>query len=801
MADIPDEPTPKSVKPDEFITHLRLINFTLLVASVGLIITATQPAETFYSEAIGDLKQMIAVNDKDLAERFRTYAKEVSAKVPRPGFSENSTCYVPAYYSGRPVLARFTAHLSYLIPRQLRDKLPDLAQPTEKPPARSYPFLAEGQHRINTLDEFQRMWDFFSAKSQPTLMLPSRLSSDALIKTDRNLTDSAPLFTDRPSQAPLTLWDSSGPPVLRTGDWPAQTEARAVASHPKQEIFFIASAPTNSGVVTNHQPEVLVQMWDAQLLRSIKIIKVPGATSVTDLAVSPDGSMLAGAVHNSFRDHYILVWKLPGLIEPRKLPMVNLSTNQYDLAFSPDSRGLLVINDIFEEGAHTRKLNLISASDLKPIQSFKPDLADYRCPTFAPDGITIGVSVTRGLRKRDLCVLDAQIGRLRETIGSHNREVNRLLFLPGSKTIASASHDGTVEIWDVDKHTEPRMVVSKVAPLLSLALSPDGKTLAAGGYDMRVHLVKIDSGKVESRRHVAMIRGLCFTGAGNLVCVGMPAQEVELNYVRMEDVADGRAAILHMAEREESDRHVMSVRAEVDMQSVPFDVREDFIRSVRENRGGPWIARPFETAFPALNDLTKHLRSSRLDQLSQHLEEEAKRTGDKFEALGLKIPVSSVAKYGFVLLLGLEVYFLIHLRAFRTRRVPGNALAFQPWIGLYQDPMARAAFLFSAVVLPVASSSVLTVTVWHGASRMGAVLLVCALLASIVLSAVISREIWFAWRATNGTASGRGVPGGPGLIVSDDEVAVAAYDLWEKAGRPLGRDKEFWQKASEQLRR
>ncbi|MGY3484420.1 hypothetical protein ACVW1C_002303 [Bradyrhizobium sp. USDA 4011] len=33
----------------------------------------------------------------------------------------------------------------------------------------------------------------------------------------------------------------------------------------------------------------------------------------------------------------------------------------------------------------------------------------------------------------------------------------------------------------------------------------------------------------------------------------------------------------------------------------------------------------------------------------------------------------------------------------------------------------------------------------------------------------------------------------------DEAVAARAYELWEKAGRPEGRDEEFWHLAEQQL--
>ncbi len=38
------------------------------------------------------------------------------------------------------------------------------------------------------------------------------------------------------------------------------------------------------------------------------------------------------------------------------------------------------------------------------------------------------------------------------------------------------------------------------------------------------------------------------------------------------------------------------------------------------------------------------------------------------------------------------------------------------------------------------------------------------------------------------------------LVVNTDQISRLAYDLWEKAGRPSGRDTEFWLEAEKQLR-
>ncbi|HVW93838.1 MAG TPA: DUF2934 domain-containing protein [Devosia sp.] len=36
-------------------------------------------------------------------------------------------------------------------------------------------------------------------------------------------------------------------------------------------------------------------------------------------------------------------------------------------------------------------------------------------------------------------------------------------------------------------------------------------------------------------------------------------------------------------------------------------------------------------------------------------------------------------------------------------------------------------------------------------------------------------------------------------VVTDETIRVHAYHLWEKDGRPHGRDQEFWQRAAAEL--
>jgi serine/threonine protein kinase/WD40 repeat protein len=117
-----------------------------------------------------------------------------------------------------------------------------------------------------------------------------------------------------------------------------------------------------------------------------------------------------------------------------------------------------------------------------------------------------------------LQLLDLQTGQALAPIPDPQVQLVDVALSPDGRRIAAAGRDGTVWLRTLAAG-QSEQVQAHTGPILTLAFSPDGQTLASGGADRTVRLWDVDPLRVRAvfQGHEGIIRALHFSAQGDLL--------------------------------------------------------------------------------------------------------------------------------------------------------------------------------------------------------------------------------------------------------------------------------------------
>lgn len=150
-----------------------------------------------------------------------------------------------------------------------------------------------------------------------------------------------------------------------------------------------------------------------------------------------------------------------------------------------------------------------------------------RCVAFSSDGKTLA----SGSDDTTVKLWNVATGKEKATLRGHTDEVWFVAFLPDGKTVVSGSLDGSVRLWDIAAARQKgslRCFVpsTEYTRTPSLAISPDGKTLAVVANEKEVKLLDLQSRK-ERRRFQGDWESVVFSRDGKtLALVGVTGVEL-----------------------------------------------------------------------------------------------------------------------------------------------------------------------------------------------------------------------------------------------------------------------------------
>ncbi|MFM9812159.1 trypsin-like peptidase domain-containing protein, partial [Streptomyces scabiei] len=151
---------------------------------------------------------------------------------------------------------------------------------------------------------------------------------------------------------------------------------------------------------------------------------------------------------------------------------------------------------------------------------------------FSPDGRTLATASN----DTTIRLWDVATGKTRTTLTGHIDKVWSVAFSPDGRTLATASSDATIRLWDVTTGKTRTTLTGHTDEVYAVAFSPDGRTLASGGYETTIRLWDVATGNTRTTLtgHTSEVVSIAFSPDGRTLASG--GYETT---IRLWDVATG----------------------------------------------------------------------------------------------------------------------------------------------------------------------------------------------------------------------------------------------------------------------
>ena len=222
-----------------------------------------------------------------------------------------------------------------------------------------------------------------------------------------------------------------------------------------------------------------VQLWIAEPDGGGKLARdlLETTDSVFAVAFSPDGTKLAAAG----ADRAVRVWDVA---TGKELALIEDHADWiFDVAWSPDGKRLAT-------ASRDKTSKVFDVEKKESIATFPGHAETVYAVAFNPDGKSVA---TGGADNQVRVWNPDEDGKQAKVVGGFGGAVFRLLFALDGKTLLACGADKTVRVFE---NFAPKQALTGHNDwIYSLALSPDGKSVASGSWDGEVRLWNLLDGK------------------------------------------------------------------------------------------------------------------------------------------------------------------------------------------------------------------------------------------------------------------------------------------------------------------
>jgi len=339
------------------------------------------------------------------------------------------------------------------------------------------------------------MWDLTASVGFSNVVTnPHKVNSDEALLAYNNVVFSpdGSVLAGAGVDGKLHLWDTStGKPL--DGDSQMKHETSHVTDHKLHPITSLAFNPDGSLLVSGDD-DGKIHIWNWRTRSVIKELRGHNSIDFNDISSKAVTSLAftqnPGVLASGGMDGAVRLWSIPSfraLGKPLRNasevdPIVSLATNEEGNMLIAASFDSIMIWDVAKQTRIGEPIQI----DL---------LGMVRAMALSPTGKVIVIATGSGaLQFWDL----SKRLPLGQPVSAHTGAINGLAFNEDGNTLATVGADGNVKMWNVATqtalgapltgHTKTEVGGRSMMDVVSVAFSPDGRSLATSGIDGTVRL-------------------------------------------------------------------------------------------------------------------------------------------------------------------------------------------------------------------------------------------------------------------------------------------------------------------------
>jgi RNA polymerase sigma factor (sigma-70 family) len=282
---------------------------------------------------------------------------------------------------------------------------------------------------------------------------------------------------DKPPSDPPVQAKEKGLPAPKTVSTDASVDHIAWSHNSKSFAVQVRSWIDVDGkpTITGH----MLQVRDAQS-GDIQKTLVDTAEPLSGAAWAPDGKSVAATTVKGRPDILVKVYD-PSSGKEKAILKGSTASYLNGLAFSDDSRLVAAGGPIIDDMGNPTggEVDVWDATTGKLLWKNQGHSEQINLVAFSADGKLVATAS----RDKTIRLWDAKTGDLKQTFEGHDESgVYSVAFSSHGKLLASGGLDGTVRLWDTATGKLKKTITGyEVGSITVVAFTPDGKTLVTGG--------------------------------------------------------------------------------------------------------------------------------------------------------------------------------------------------------------------------------------------------------------------------------------------------------------------------------